>query len=86
MSENGNQPLYSTDKRNVIVFNGEIYNYTELKLKLKLHYHFVTLTDTEVILAAWLKCDEKCLHEFIGMFAFDVWDTHEHTLFAAHDW
>ena len=85
LSENGNQPLFSTDKRYVIVFNGEVYNYTELKQKLKAHYQFTSQTDTEVILAAWLTWGEKCLHEFIGMFAFAIWDTHEHKLFAARD-
>lgn len=85
LSENGNQPLYSTNKRYVIVFNGEVYNYIELKQKLKAHYQFTSQTDTEVILAAWLTWGEKCLHEFIGMFAFAIWDTHEHKLFAARD-
>ena len=85
LSESGNQPLYSADKRYVIIFNGEVYNYTELKIKLKEHYHFVTQTDTEVVLAAWLIWGSKCLNEFIGMFAFAIWDTQEKKLFAARD-
>lgn len=85
LSEQGNQPLYSADKRYIIVFNGEVYNYTELKVKLKAHYHFVTQTDTEVVLAAWLTWGSKCLNEFIGMFAFAIWDTKEQKLFAARD-
>lgn len=85
LSESGNQPLYSADKRYVIIFNGEVYNYTELKVKLKEHYHFVTQTDTEVVLAAWLTWGSKCLNEFIGMFAFAIWDTKEQKLFAARD-
>jgi asparagine synthase (glutamine-hydrolysing) len=85
LSEGGNQPLYSADNRYVIVFNGEVYNYSELKVKLKEHYHFVTQTDTEVVLAAWLTWGNSCLNEFIGMFAFAIWDTHEQKLFAARD-
>lgn len=85
LSEKGNQPLYSSDNRYVIVFNGEVYNYIELKARLKSSYHFVTFTDTEVVLAAWLKWGEKSLDEFIGMFAFAIWDTVERKLFAARD-
>jgi asparagine synthase (glutamine-hydrolysing) len=85
LSSNGNQPLYSTDKRFVIIFNGEVYNYTELKNLLKNNYEFVTQTDTEVVLAAWLTWGEKCLDRFTGMFAFAIWDTNEKKLFAARD-
>jgi asparagine synthase (glutamine-hydrolysing) len=85
LSSNGNQPLYSTDKRFVIIFNGEVYNYVELKNLLKNSYEFVTQTDTEVVLAAWLTWGEKCLDRFIGMFAFAIWDTQEQKLFAARD-
>jgi len=85
LSESGNQPLYSDDKRFVIVFNGEVYNYREIKAKLNKNYHFVTQTDTEVVLAAWLNWGSDCLNEFIGMFAFAIWDTQEQKLFAARD-
>lgn len=87
LSENGNQPLFSVDKRYVIVFNGEIYNYKELKQKLQKQdsYVFKTETDTEVVLASWLVWGESCLDEFIGMFAFVIWDYLEQKLFAARD-
>jgi asparagine synthase (glutamine-hydrolysing) len=85
LSSNGNQPLYSTDKRYVIIFNGEVYNYAELKKLLKNNYEFVTQTDTEVVLASWLIWGEKCLGRFLGMFAFAIWDTQEKKLFAARD-
>ncbi len=85
LSSNGKQPLYSTDKRYVIIFNGEVYNYAELKKLLKNNYEFVTQTDTEVVLASWLFWGEKCLDRFLGMFAFAIWDTQEKKLFAARD-
>ena len=85
LSKNGNQPLYSKDKRYVIIFNGEVYNFAELKNLLKNNYEFVTQTDTEVVLASWLIWGEKCLDRFLGMFAFAIWDTQEKKLFAARD-
>lgn len=85
LSEKGNQPLYSSDNRYVIVFNGEVYNYLELRARLKCIYPFVTQTDTEVVLAAWINWGKKCLDEFIGMFSFVIWDTIEKRLFAARD-
>lgn len=85
LSENGNQPFYSSDRRYVLVFNGEVYNYRELKAQLANSYQFVTATDTEVVLAAWLRWGEQCMDKFIGMFAFAIWDTIEQKLFAARD-
>jgi len=85
LSEQGNQPMYSFDKRYVLVFNGEVYNYKELKKELQLSYTFTTQTDTEVILAAWLTWGDNFLNKLIGMFAFAIWDTHSQTLFAARD-
>lgn len=85
LSEQGNQPFYSSDKRYVLVFNGEVYNYRELKAQLASSYQFVTATDTEVVLAAWLRWGEQCMDKFIGMFAFAILDTIEQKLFAARD-
>ena len=78
-----NQPFSDASKRYVIVFNGEIYNYIELKKEL--NYLFKTHSDTEVLLAAYLEWGEGCLHKLNGMFSFAIWDTKEETLFAARD-
>lgn len=71
----------------VITFNGEIYNYKELKEELSLlGYNFKTKSDTEVLLAAYLEWEEKCLIRLRGMFAFGIWDKKNKTLFAARDY
>ncbi len=93
LSESGNQPLHSTDGRYVIVYNGELYNYKELKFELQRAvqgtnespYIFRTNTDTEVILAAYSRWKEKCLQRFNGMYAFAIWDKQEKTLFFSRD-
>lgn len=82
----GNQPMPSADERYWVVFNGEIYNYLELKQDLLAEgYIFRTQTDTEVLLNAYICWGEKCLERFIGMFAFVIWDRSSKTLFAARD-
>jgi len=69
-----------------ITYNGEIYNYIELKEELKLKgYSFFSQSDTEVILAAYDYWKEECLQQFDGMFAFAIWDEQEQTLFTARD-
>jgi asparagine synthase (glutamine-hydrolysing) len=69
-----------------IVYNGEIYNYIELKEELmKMGFSFSTQSDTEVILAAYLAWGTKCLDRFDGMFAFAIWDAKANKLFAARD-
>lgn len=83
LSKKGNQPMYSNDKRYIIVFNGEIYNFNELRSKLK--YNFRTSTDTEVVLASYLKWGKECLNHFNGMFAFAIWDKIDKELFIARD-
>lgn len=83
-SESSNQPFFSRDKRYVIVFNGEIYNYKALKTFLT-DYDFKTNGDTEVVLAAYIKYGENCLQHFNGMFAFSIWDTQEKKMFIARD-
>jgi asparagine synthase (glutamine-hydrolysing) len=84
LSPAGRQPMCSLDKRYWIVFNGEIYNYIELRSQLA-PYHFRSCTDTEVILAAYERWGAACLDRFIGMFAFLIWDEVERRLFAARD-
>ena len=59
LSQAGHQPMYSNDKRYSIIFNGEIYNFIELKKELEVKYTFKTKTDTEVILAAYQEWGEK---------------------------
>ncbi|WP_372938822.1 asparagine synthetase B [Seonamhaeicola sp.] len=84
LSAAANQPFFSDDKRYVLVLNGEIYNYLELKNELK-NYPFKTASDTEVLLAAYIKWGEDCLHKLNGMFSFAIWDTHTNCIFAARD-
>lgn len=84
LSEAGNQPMSSPDGRYKIAFNGEIYNYLELRDELR-DYPYRSRTDTEVILAAYERWGEACLDRFIGMFAFLIWDTRDKKLFAARD-
>lgn len=79
------QPMHYLDRYS-IVYNGEIYNYIELKRELKkAGYYFISNSDTEVILAAYDYYKEDCLHYFDGMFAFAIWDNTEQLLFAARD-
>lgn len=73
-SDAGNQPFFSHDQHIVVVFNGEIYNYFELKEELKGNFEFKTQTDTEVIVAAYKKWGVNCIERFNGMFAFALFD------------
>ena len=85
LTPTGAQPMHYA-QRYSIVYNGEIYNYIELRKELKkAGYHFVSNSDTEVILAAYDCYKEKCVQYFEGMFAFSIWDESEQTLFAARD-
>ena len=74
LSDAGHQPMVSPDGRYVLAFNGELYNYRELRSELQGH-QFRSDCDTEVVLAAWTAWGEACLHRFLGMFAFVMWDT-----------
>ncbi|HRE96021.1 MAG TPA: asparagine synthetase B, partial [Flavobacteriales bacterium] len=74
----------SADGKTVIVFNGEIYNYRELKTQLG-DFNFRTNSDTEVLLAAWFKWGKECVHRLDGMFAFAIWDNDKQELFIARD-
>ncbi len=84
LSSAGQQPMSSWDGRYWIVFNGEIYNYLELREQLR-DYQYRSRTDTEVILAAYERWGDQCLDRFTGMFAFMIWDEREQKLFAARD-
>jgi len=85
LSERASQPMFSPDERYVIVFNGEIYNFQEIRDRIGEQYPWRTQGDTEVILAAYLRWGAECLHLFRGMFAFAIWDRVEQTLFVARD-
>tara|TARA_B100000780_G_scaffold278832_1_gene253906 strand:+ start:264 stop:2102 length:1839 start_codon:yes stop_codon:yes gene_type:complete len=79
-----NQPM--TIGEYTLVFNGEIYNYIELKKKLKKKNHtFKTDSDTEVLLKAYIEYGEKCVDHFIGMWAFAIWDNIKKKLFLSRD-
>ncbi|HYH81418.1 MAG TPA: asparagine synthase (glutamine-hydrolyzing), partial [Longimicrobium sp.] len=84
LSAAGTQPMADAGRRYWIAFNGEIYNYRELREELG-DYPFRTRTDTEVVLAAFRRWGEGCLERFVGMFAFLLWDEQEKRLFAARD-
>jgi asparagine synthase (glutamine-hydrolysing) len=82
----GNQPIYDENNRFVIVFNGEIYNFSELRNKLIGKGHkFSTNSDTEVILHLYEDKGESCLDDLNGMFAFAIYDTLNKELFIARD-
>ena len=86
LSENGKQPMSFGDGRFWITFNGEIYNFLEIRIELKASGHrFHSESDTEVILAAYSQWGEDCLMKFNGMWAFAIWDAFERTLFLARD-
>ena len=79
-----NQPFMDPKKRYVLAFNGEIYNYLEIRKEL-LGYNFQTNSDTEVLLAAWEKWGDSCLSRLNGMFAFAIWDKLNSELFLCRD-
>jgi asparagine synthase (glutamine-hydrolysing) len=85
LSDAGTQPFYTHDRRQCIVFNGEIYNFQSVKDQLVAHYPFTTGTDTEVILAAYRHWGKDCLHKFNGMFAFALWDFDAQELWITRD-
>jgi len=84
--ETGNQPIHDGTKALWIVFNGEIYNYRELRAALEKKGHrFYTHSDTEVILHQYMEEGEACVGSLIGMFAFAIYDSRNDSLFAARD-
>ena len=74
LTESANQPMIDPSSGNIIVFNGEIFNYVELKASLRNHYSFLTESDTEVILAAYSVWGIECLQKLQGMFALALFD------------
>ena len=85
LSRKAQQPMESKDGRYSLVFNGEIYNFKYLKNQLSADYDFATQSDSEVLLASFIKWGDKCLEYLDGMFAFSIWDKKEKTLFLARD-
>lgn len=83
LSDEGNQPM-TDDSGNWIVFNGEIYNYIELRKEIG-EKQFKTNSDTEVILKSYEKWGKNCVNHFRGMFAFALWDDKNQSLFCARD-
>jgi asparagine synthase (glutamine-hydrolysing) len=84
--EGGTQPMGNEDDHLQIVFNGEIYNFLELREELEFAGHrFKTHSDTEVIIHAYEQWGKDCLRRFNGMFAFALWDSHKRELFMARD-
>lgn len=84
LSDTANQPFTDHSGRYVIVFNGEIYNYKEVKALLP-DYPFRTASDTEAIIAAYDRWGIKCVDQLKGMFAFAIWDRQENTLTLVRD-
>jgi len=84
LSDAGRQPMSDASGRFHVAFNGEVYNYLELRKELN-DYPFRTRTDTEVLLAAYCRWGNAALDRLIGMFAFLIWDERKKLLFAARD-
>jgi len=85
LSSAGRQPMSCSDDRFVIIFNGEIYNYLELKQSAVGEFTYKTNTDTEVLLNCYKKYGSKCLELLNGMFAFAIYDKHTREIFIARD-
>src|SRR5512135_735403 len=86
LSPAGSQPIHNEDETLWIVFNGEIFNYPELRAELERDGHrFYTSTDTEVILHLFEEKGIHCLDYLNGQFAFAIWDSVRHELFLARD-
>lgn len=82
----GKQPIFNENMTKVVIFNGEIYNFNDIRQELKIRGHqFNSKTDTEVIVHAYEEWGYKCLEKFRGMFAFALWDSEKRTLFLARD-
>jgi asparagine synthase (glutamine-hydrolysing) len=86
LSPLAHQPMHDAETGNWIVYNGEIYNFRDVRAELeKGGAIFVSQSDTEVVLKAYARWGEECLAKFRGMFAFAIWDARRHRLFIARD-
>jgi len=85
LSDAANQPLEDASGRYVMVYNGEVYNYQQLRSQLQPHYAFRTQSDTEVVLAAFIQWGAEALQHLNGMFALAIWDRLEQRLLLARD-
>ncbi len=86
LSQAGQQPMAGGDGRIQLVYNGEVYNFKEIRKTLgKLGHMFVSDTDTEVVLKSYMQWGIDCLKHFIGMFSLAIWDKNEDSLFLARD-
>ena len=86
LSRAGRQPMCDPAKRFWITYNGEVYNYKEIREALvRDNFQFRTKTDTEVILAAYIRYGKDCLKKFNGMFSFAICDSEKKNLFCARD-
>lgn len=86
LSPAGHQPMITPDRRYVLTYNGEVYNYRELRAELQaLGRNFYSRSDSEVVLNAYAQWGSECVGQLNGMFAFAIWDSFERTLFLARD-
>lgn len=86
ITDSGNQPIFNEDKSKVLFFNGEIYNYREIRKELEEKGHkFTTNTDSETLIHGYEEFGEKLLDRLRGMFAFVIWDKEKKELFGARD-
>lgn len=86
LSAAGHQPMISRDKQVALSYNGEIYNFPEIRAELELlGYQFHSKTDSEVVLNAWIEWGKACVSRFNGMFAFAIWDKRCQSLFLVRD-
>lgn len=86
LSPAGHQPMSTEDGNHIITYNGEVYNFQELRIELEnLGYKFRSKTDTEVVLHAYVQWGVECIKRFNGMFAFAIWDRIRQELFLARD-
>jgi len=86
LSPSGHQPMFSADKRYVIVYNGEIYNYLEIRKELEQKGHrFTSRSDTEVLLTSFMEWGEDCTHRFNGMWSFVIYDRVKKELYCSRD-
>jgi asparagine synthase (glutamine-hydrolysing) len=86
LSDSGKQPMCNEDRNVWLTFNGEIYNYQELRVELiSLGHRFFSKADSEAIIHAYEEWGEQCIHRLNGIFAFALWDERDHSLFLARD-